>query len=124
MTPTNDQIIQAVFTATDQDKTRAFAILEGRDEEPSCPPEPIDGPLLMGMGDSANFLGVSRATLWRMIRDGRLTKVEIYHNAFRLRRSDILSLVNERTQCGADIPVCASSKRTDGVSPALEVCHG
>lgn len=96
MTVTNDQIIQAVFTATDQSKTRALAILEGRDESPSRPPEPIDTPLLMGMGESANFLGVSRATLWRMIRDGRLTKVEIYHNAYRLRRSDILALVRGR----------------------------
>ncbi len=89
----NDQIIQAVFTATDQAKSRALAILQGRGESPSRPPVPIETPLLMGMGDSAKFLGVSRATLWRMIRDGRLTKVEIYHNAFRLRRSDILALV-------------------------------
>lgn len=94
MTPTNDQIIQAVFTAPDEAKSRALAILQGK--EPAPQPEPIDGPLLMGMGDSAKLMGLSRATLWRMIRDGRLEKVEIYHNAFRLRRSDILALVNRK----------------------------
>ncbi|VGO19148.1 helix-turn-helix transcriptional regulator [Pontiella sulfatireligans] len=109
MTATNDEIIQAVFTAADEAKTRALAILKGeadpsslRGEGPSGPeadlrpPSSEIGPLLMGMGEAARFLGVSRATLWRMIRDQRLSKVEIYHNAFRLRRSDILELVNRR----------------------------
>ena len=123
MTATNDQIIQAVFTATDQAKTRALTILQGK-EDPTClssglrPPSSETGPLLMGMGESAKFLGVSRATLWRMIRDGRLTKVEIYHNAYRLRRSDILALVQGRdgspnrplSHCTAGVsPACSSS---------------
>jgi len=130
MAVTNDQIIQAVFTATDEAKVRALAILEGGDpaSAESRPPEPDDTPLLMGMGESAEFLGVSRATLWRMIRDGRLTKVEIYHNAFRLRRSDILALVNERTTRGADIPVCASAPSNHHLSTinstSPEIPHG
>lgn len=97
-TVSNDQIIQAVFSATDEAKSRALAILEGKEDPSSAfsPPSSDDGPLLLGMGDSAKLLGVSRATLWRMIRDGRLEKVEIYHNAFRLRRSDILDLVNRK----------------------------
>lgn len=95
MTGANDQIIQAVFTATAETKARALAILQGK--EPSSPrSEPADAPLLMGMGDSAKLMGLSRATLWRMIRDGRLEKVEIYHNAFRLRRADILDLVKQK----------------------------
>lgn len=94
----NDQIIQAVFTATPANKSRALDILQGKAAPSSGfgPQSSDDGPLLLSMGDSAKFLGVSRATLWRMIRDGRLTKVEIYHNAFRLRRSDILVLVQDR----------------------------
>ena len=121
MSEKNDQIIQAVFTATAEAKSRALAILEGRDESPSRPPDPIEGPLLMGMGESAKFLGVSRATLWRMIRDGRLTKVEIYHNAFRLRRADILDLVNARTTGGS--PASPNSQpQTANCTP--EVCHG
>jgi excisionase family DNA binding protein len=96
MTVTNDEIIQAVFTATNEAKTHALKILQGRDSSPSCPPLSEEPPLLLGMTESAKLLGVSRATLWRMVKDGRLTKVEIYHNAFRLRRSDILALVQGR----------------------------
>ena len=112
MSEKNDQIIQAVFTATAEAKSRALAILQG-EEDPAAlssdprPPTSEAGPLLMGMGESAKFLGVSRATLWRMIRDGRLTKVEIYHNAFRLRRSDILALVNERIAGVSPASPCA-----------------
>ena len=102
MTGTNDELIQAVFTATEEATARALVILQGRAAlsaiaSAQADPSSVEVPLLMGMGDSAKLLGVSRATLWRMLRDGRLTKVEIYHNAFRLRRSDILALVNART---------------------------
>jgi excisionase family DNA binding protein len=98
MTGTNDEIIQAVFTATDEAKARALAILRGEADPASalCPRTSDEAPLLLGMGEAAKLLGVSRATLWRMLRDGRLTKVEIYHNAFRLRRADILALVQGR----------------------------
>lgn len=116
MTVTNDQVIQAVFSATDAAKSRALAILQGEAdlsaaEALSAEALAKEGPLLMGMGDSAKFLGISRATLWRMIRDGRLTKVEIYHNAYRLRRSDILQLV-----AGVGDPGASSSLR--GVGPS------
>jgi len=52
-------------------------------------PEPPKGPLLLGMGAGAKLLGVSRATFWRMIKAGRLTKVEVLPGSFRVRRSDI-----------------------------------
>ena len=91
-TVNNDEVIQAVFSATPESKSRALLILQGK--EPIPDPAPATRPLLMGMTESAKLLGVSRATLWRMVKDGRLTKVEIYHNAFRLRREDILALVN------------------------------
>ena len=89
MTVKNDDLIRAVFTAPDEAKSRALAILNGREV-----PEPVAGPLLLSMGEAATLLGVSRATLWRMLRAGRLEKVEIYCGAFRLRRSDIRDLVN------------------------------
>lgn len=56
------------------------------------------GPLLMGMGEGARFLGVGRATLWRMIRAGRLKKVEVLPGSFRLRRGDLEAIANGRTQ--------------------------
>jgi excisionase family DNA binding protein len=91
-TVSNDDLIRAVFTATDEAKTRALAILEGRDGSPSRPLD--NGPLLLSMGEAAALLHVSRATLWRTIKAGRLPKVELYPGAFRLRRSDILAIVN------------------------------
>jgi excisionase family DNA binding protein len=94
MTAENDDLIRAVFTATDEAKAKALAILEGR---ASLPGEPQDNaPLLLSMGEAAALLHVSRATLWRTIKSGRLQKVELYPGAFRLRRSDIIDLVNSR----------------------------
>ena len=46
-------------------------------------------PLLMGMIAAAKFLGVSRTTLWRMVKDGRLKRIEILPGSFRLRRADL-----------------------------------
>ncbi|MFA7369568.1 MAG: helix-turn-helix domain-containing protein [Kiritimatiellales bacterium] len=91
-TVSNDDLIRAVFTATDEAKTKALAILEGRDGSSSRPLD--NGPLLLSMGEAAALLHVSRATLWRTIKAGRLPKVELYPGAFRLRRSDILAIVN------------------------------
>jgi len=50
---------------------------------------PAQGPLLLGMSASAKFLGVSRATLWRMIKAGLVQKVEVLPGSFRLRRADL-----------------------------------
>jgi len=92
MTVSNDEIIQAVFTASDESKKRALQILQGNESETTT--APIAGPLLLGMVDAAKLLGVSRTTLWRLIKSGRLKKVEIYHNAFRLRRADLIAFAN------------------------------
>ena len=93
----NDDLIRAVFTATDEAKTRALAILQGREPPALSSVEgSASGPLLLSMGEAAALLHVSRATLWRTIKAGRLPKVELYPGAFRLRRSDILDLVNGR----------------------------
>jgi len=84
----NEKIIQAVFAATDEAKQKALAILQGE-----VPVESVDT-LLLGMGESAQLLNVSRATLWRIVKAGRLTKVELYPGAFRLRKSDVVALAN------------------------------
>ena len=122
MTVTNDEIIQAVFTASPENKSRALLILQGRAESPKSPQETIGEPLLLGMGDSAKLLGISRCTLWRLIKAGRLEKVEIYNNAYRLRRSDLLDLVNARTAGGP--PASLSSDCCSPSSVTQEVPHG
>ncbi len=48
------------------------------------------------MGEATDLLGVSRATLWRMLEAGSLEKVELYAGSYRLRVSDILELVEKR----------------------------
>ena len=91
-TVSNDDLIRAVFTADDKAKERALAILEGR---ASAPDERQDNvPLLLTMGEATQLLNVSRATLWRTIKAGRLQKVELYPGAFRLRRADVVALAN------------------------------
>lgn len=54
--------------------------------------EATTGPLLYGMTPASKFLGVSRATLWRMIKAGRLGKVEVLPGSFRVRRADLEAL--------------------------------
>jgi len=43
----------------------------------------------MGMTASAKFLGVSRTTIWRLVGQGRLEKVEVLPGSFWLRRTDL-----------------------------------
>ncbi|QHI68478.1 helix-turn-helix transcriptional regulator [Tichowtungia aerotolerans] len=87
MTVTDEQIIQAVFAATDEAKERALQILRGEEL-----PADSNEPLFLTMGEACELIPCSRATLWRIIKAGRLTKIEIYPNAFRLRRTDVLDL--------------------------------
>jgi len=45
-----------------------------------------------GMPSAAKFLGVSRATLWRMTKAGQLAKVEVLPGSFRVRRADLQAI--------------------------------
>lgn len=89
----NERLLK--FLQADPEKQALIdRILEGRPS--ALQSEPPTGPLLMGMSASAKFIGVSRATLWRMCRSDRLQKVEILPGSFRLRRADLLALVGEK----------------------------
>ena len=79
--------------ATPEQQAAIDRILEGR-MEPA--PAPMTGPLLLGMGAGAKLLGVSRATFWRMIRAGKLTKVEVLPGSFRVRRADVVGIAAGR----------------------------
>jgi excisionase family DNA binding protein len=85
----NERLLR-ILQATPDEQARIDRILEGKDANQD---HPMSGPLLMGMTDSAKLLGISRATLWRMIQAGRLQKIEILPGSFRIRRSDLLALV-------------------------------
>lgn len=89
MEVTNDELIQAIFKAKPESKSRALLILQGEEI-----PLRLDEPLLLTMGEAASLLNTSRATLWRILKRGRLEKVELYPGSYRLRRSDVVSLAN------------------------------
>ena len=81
----NERLLR-FLQATPEQQAAIDRILEGKMEQA---PAPVTGPLLLGMGTGAKLLGVSRATFWRMIRAGRLTKVEVLPGSFRVRRADV-----------------------------------
>lgn len=92
----NDDLIRSIFTAEEAAKERALAILNGQEVA-----APLNEPILLTMGQACELIPCSRATLWRIVRAGRLKKVELYPGAFRLRRSDIIDLVNGKAvRCG------------------------
>lgn len=51
-----------------------------------------DRPLLLTVSEAARRLNLSRNTVRRVIKEGRLRKVEIYAGSYRLRRLDVEAL--------------------------------
>lgn len=76
--------------ATSDQQAAIDRILEGR-----LAPEPRPtGPLLLRIKDAAALLGVHRATIWRLVKAGRLETVELL-GSLRVRRTDIEALANQ-----------------------------
>lgn len=88
-----EELMTAALTAPDERKAAALRTLRGEVTEPPEKKE-SQGSLLLGMGAGAKFLGVSRATLWRILQAGRLEKVELFPGSFRVRRDDLESLAS------------------------------
>lgn len=84
-----NEILRALVAAPDERKIAALKALRGEVEATA---RPVAGPLLMGMGGGAKFLGVSRATLCRVCQAGRLQKVELFPGSYRVRREDLVAL--------------------------------
>ena len=98
-----EEVMQAVFAAPDERKIIALKALKG--EMPLAVARPVNGPLLLGMSAGAKLLGVSRATLWRVVRAGKIQKVELFPGSFRVRREDL------ETLAAANGPVGRGGKR-------------
>lgn len=81
------EIIKALLSAPEDRRKAALQILQG--EITLGEPGFDSRPLLMKMTAGAAYLGTSRATLWRLIRSGKIIPVEIRPGTFRVRRHDI-----------------------------------
>jgi len=90
-------LLTAVVAATPERKDAALKFLRGELPAAARPPT---GPLLLGVGAGAKFLGVSRATLWRAVRAGKIQKVELFPGSFRVRREDLEALAAGRGAAG------------------------
>lgn len=84
----NERLLK-FLQATPEQQEAIDRILNGQPE----PAKPASGPLLIGMSATAALLGVSRATLWRMIKARKLVPVEVLPGSARLRRADVEALV-------------------------------
>jgi excisionase family DNA binding protein len=83
----NDRMLK-LLQATPEVLSGIDALLENRE-----PPTPTtSGPLLFGMDAGAKFLGVSRSTLWRLVKSGRITPVEFRPGSYKVRRADLEQL--------------------------------
>ena len=85
---TSEQRLLRLLQARPEEQAAIDRILEGRlAPEPQAP----KGPLLMRVKDAAALLGVHRATIWRLVKAGRLQTVELL-GSLRVRRADIEGL--------------------------------
>ena len=85
-----EERLKRLFAASPEQMQAVDDILEsGIREKPMA----MSAPLLLGMIASAKLLGISRVTLWRMIKRGLLQKIEVLPGSFRLRRADLEAIV-------------------------------
>ena len=90
------RLLQALMTAPAHRRTAALQVLEGK-APPAAPGGGISSPHFLSMTDSAKYAGVSRTTLYQLVRSGRLTPVELLPGFRRIRRSDIEALAESRS---------------------------
>ena len=96
-TDKTSELLQAVLAANDERKDQALRVLRGEVSEVGRQKSEVRGPLLLGMSAGARFLGVSRATLWRVVRAGKIEKVELFPGSMRVRREDLEGLAVGRS---------------------------
>lgn len=118
MSDPTTELLSAFVSATEERKALALKALKGEIADPVAA-KPVTGPLLLSVGQGAELLGISRATIWRMICAGRIEKVEIYPGAYRLRRSDVEAIADGKRQAvPPSTPLRAGSVQlADGTVP-------
>jgi len=86
---TQSERLMKFLQASPETQERIGRILNGTADKAH---EVVDGPLLLGMSAAAKLLGISRPTLWRLRRAGRLPEVELMPGVRRVRRADLEAL--------------------------------
>ena len=71
-----EELLLAVLAADDGRRRAALHVLRG-EAETAARGDDADSPVLMRMGEAARYLGLSRTTVWRLVREGRLNKIEM-----------------------------------------------
>lgn len=89
----SNELLLTFLQAGPEQRAKIESILEGRD---GASAETSSGPLLLTMVAGSRLLGCSRSSLWRMIRRGRLRKVEILPGTYRVRRADLEAIAAGR----------------------------
>jgi excisionase family DNA binding protein len=82
-----EELIGKLLTATPAELNRVAAVFTGE-----TPTEPTDRRLL-SIQQAADALGVSRTTIWRMLRDGGLPFVELRPGSRRIPSAAITAFV-------------------------------
>ena len=83
-----EERFKLLLTATPDQLAAVDAALAGKKE-----PERPASLRLYRMGDAATATKLSRCTLWRAIRDGRLKAVEIRKGSFRIPECELRKFV-------------------------------
>ena len=81
------ELLREILTASTDRKAVALRALRGASSG-----ETSSGPLLYTPKQAVELLSVSRSTLWRLVRAGRLTRVEIMPGFFRITRASLVAL--------------------------------
>jgi hypothetical protein len=132
MNDVTGDLLTMFVTATQEKKAEALKILKGEAiiaDPATC--RPLTAPVLFRIGAAARFLGVSRATLWRMVKAKRLEKVDLSTGSYMVRRTDLEDLASGRSQdvTGTGEAVGGTSRRGRGrprkdVPSSASTAHG
>ncbi len=87
----SEQRLLKMLQASPEQRAAVDRILLGQVAPEAMVARAPNGPLLMRVKDAAALLGVHRATIWRLVKAGRLEGVELL-GSLRVRRADVEAL--------------------------------
>lgn len=87
-----EELIGKLLAATPAELKRVAAVFTG--EAPTEPTDPTDRRLLT-IAQAARALNVSRTTVWRLLRDGRIPVVELRPGSRRIPSAALTALAQK-----------------------------